>query len=264
MTGVIPSVATTQGTESREGLAMHQSSGINSSWINSSGINGFRRNPSETAIPSRFKSRFKSGFGRQAACGIALAQVLGLAGFAIGSFTGSLLLVPLVAQAYTTEDLLSVSRETGEDYNALIRRAEDAARASAQQQFASDILLTRVIITVLGENGGDTVPLLRLDVNREDWRRRPDPQYWATYYRTSRALLDLSPAAPAARTTQPTPVPVPATPEQTPDSAPATPNQPGNPNVAPGAAGVRSINPVPISIPATPAGQTGLPRSILR
>lgn len=229
---------------------MHQSSWIKGFYGNSMGS-------ATTGRGSQFKARLS-----QAICGITIA----VAGLTVGTVAASLVVAPAV-HAYTTEDLISVSWETGEDYNALVRRAEDAARASAQQQFDSDILLTRVIVTVLGENGGETVPILRLDVAREDWRRRPDPQFWATYFRTSRALLDLNQPASATRTTQSAPARSPApTPTSPPNAAPDTPASPNQPraNAALGPTGSHSINPVPISIPATPAGQTGLPRSILR
>lgn len=207
-----------------------------------------------------------SGINKQIAVrAMPLVCAVSLYSLAVGSLV-SPVFTPAV-QAYTTEDVLNVSWETGEDYNALVRRAESAARASAQQQFDSDILLTRVIITVLGENGGETVPILMLDVNRNDWRRRPDPQYWATYYRTSRTLLNLD--KPAARTAQPAPA-SPSAPASTgtfsvtPANNSDAPNRSGTTDASPRPAGSESIDLVPLSMPATPAGQTGLPRSILR
>lgn len=128
-----------------------------------------------------------------------------------------------VVYAYATQDMLTVYREVGEDYNALTRRAENAARSLAQQRFDSDILQTRVMITVIGENDGQAAPILLLDVKREDWRRRPDPQFWATYYRNTQLLLDMNgngsvqPARPAP----------PAVPEVVP--SPAVPTNPAAP-----------------------------------
>lgn len=143
--------------------------------------------------------------------------------------------IPAGVYAYATQDLLTVYREVGEDYNALTRRAENAARSLAQQRFDSDILQTRVVITVVGENDGQVSPILVLDVKREDWRRRPDPQFWATYYRNTRILLDMDgsgplrlpqPVAPIAP--QPTPLPVAPT-------DPTVPATPANPSPAPDA-----------------------------
>lgn len=175
-----------------------------------------------------------------------------------------LLLSPQTVQAYTVEDLLTVSRVAGEDYTALAQRAEMAARSMAQQRFDSDILLTRVIITVLGQNGGQTAPILVMDVNRNDWRSRPDPQRWSTYYRSTPVLLELDGVEPFRTPANAAPAPAPA---PTSPTAPTAPNQPGQPNqpnqpnqlLPSGAASPPSIN-----IPATPPGQVGLPRSILR
>lgn len=166
-------------------------------------------------------------------------------------------------QAYTTEDLLTVSREAGEDYTALSRRAEMAARSMAQQRFDSDILLTRVLITVLGENAGETAPILVMDVSRNDWRSRPDPQRWSKYYRSTRALLDLdiiptTVTLPAGTVPTPAPIPSSSPPAIFPTPLPAPAPVPDAP-LPSGSASPSSIN-----IPATPPGQVGLPRSILR
>lgn len=168
-----------------------------------------------------------------AALGLQLLCVGGLSGLIAGlSGMGAIALTPAAVYAYTTQDLLTVSREAGEDYNALTRRAEAAARSLAQQRFDSDILLTRVIITVLGDNGGQIAPILLLDVNRPDWRSRPDPQVWAKYYRNTPGLIMESPTP----TAQPTPpaVPTPITP------APAEPAEP------------EAIPPARFPVPVTP------------
>lgn len=246
-------------------------------------------------------------FGRSSLLGVTVMGLTGLGLVGTGATIGAtiiglnLALAPSV-QAYTTEDLLTVSWVVGEDYTALSRRAEMAARAMAQQRFDSDILLTRVIITVLGQNGGQTAPILELNVSRNEWRSRPDPQRWATYYRSSRVLLGFedtpntvtqpagvtpAPVTPAPIAPAPGLIPVPGTitPEDpasdtTPSSrritppetttpnpaAPGTQNQPAEPGTQnqtePSPSG--SASPPSVNIPATPPGQVGLPRSILR
>jgi hypothetical protein len=149
-------------------------------------------------------------------------------------------LVPSPAAAYTAADQLTVYWLAGEDFTALARRAEATARTAAQQGFDADILLTRVVITVLGQNGGQTAPILKMDVSRNDWRSRPDPRYWSNYYRSTPALLGLEGVvptgtlqanpAPAAAPAVPTPSPAPT---QTPTPAPAD-GQPTDPANIPG------------------------------
>ncbi len=186
--------------------------------------------------------------------------------------------------AYTTQDLLTVYRETGENYNALTRRAEDAARSLAQQRFDSDILQTRVIITVVGDNGGQVAPILVLDVKREDWRSRPDPQIWAKYYRSTPLLLEMDGNAPVRPTQPVTPVVPQTTPSPAAPTAPTAPATPANPSPTPNSPADRrtttlrsapnsasssssntssspagtGVNPSPINLPL-PTGETGTP-----
>jgi hypothetical protein len=94
-------------------------------------------------------------------------------------------------QAYSDEMTVSVQWDENETYEGLTRRAEMAARTAAQQSFDRDLLITNVSILVMGENGSSIVPILRLQVSRQDWRNRPDPQLWSTYFGSSRTLLEL-------------------------------------------------------------------------
>ncbi|MFM7423468.1 MAG: hypothetical protein ACKO7W_00440 [Elainella sp.] len=192
----------------------------------------------------------------------------GFLAIGVGALGSIDLLLPQAVSAYAAEDLLTVNWVAGEDYTALARRAEDAARTMAQQRFDSDILLTRVVITVLGQNGGNTAPILVMDVNRPDWRNRPDPRYWSQYYRSTPALLGLdgvaptgtlqapgaAPGAPSPASTQPNPQPntQPETAPFNPLNPPALP--PGSPtDTAPGTPG--SETPAPGTAPDIPAVQ---------
>ncbi|ARV60264.1 hypothetical protein BZZ01_17940 [Nostocales cyanobacterium HT-58-2] len=94
-----------------------------------------------------------------------------------------------MVQAYTARVDLSIDRLTGENYETLLRRAEAAARAAAQRSFDQDILVTDVSIVVSVQNDGAIAPVLALDVSRPQWRSHPDPQRWATYFKTARSLL---------------------------------------------------------------------------
>ncbi|HEY9640399.1 MAG TPA: hypothetical protein V6C57_07940 [Coleofasciculaceae cyanobacterium] len=127
------------------------------------------------------------------------------------------------AWAYTSESNITLQQEPNETYEGLTRRAELAARAAAQRSFDSDILITTVSVTVLGESGRAIVPILVLEVSRTDWRNRPDPQYWAKYFRTARPLLDLE-SPNSDQTSQPTAQPTVITPA--PPASPASPATP--------------------------------------
>jgi hypothetical protein len=211
-------------------------------------------------------------------------SVMALLGTASGVASGAWLLTqaiaPQAAQAYTARVELSLDREVGESYNALIRRAEAAARAAAQRSFDSDLLITDVNVTIVGQSQGSAAPLLTLAVSRTQWRSRPNPQLWATYFVNARTLLGIndSPASGVAGISTPTltsppesPIPaqpqnfappVPAQPQSTPpQSAPSPSSSTPSSDTEPA---VNTPNPVRINLPATPSGQIGLPRSILQ
>jgi hypothetical protein len=181
----------------------------------------------------------------------------------VSTILGSELLLPQAVQAYAAQDLLTVTWVAGEDYTALARRAEDAARTMAQQRFDSDILLTRVVITVLGQNGGQTAPILLLDVNRPDWRNRPDPRYWSQYYRSTPALLGLDGVAPTGTLQAPG-----ATPQQAPPTSPPAvqPAEPApltspSPDTAPSPETAPGVVPAPDPQPISPTRPSSTRRS---
>ncbi|MUG92667.1 hypothetical protein F7734_09455 [Scytonema sp. UIC 10036] len=98
-------------------------------------------------------------------------------------------LTPQIVQAYTARVDLSIDRFPEENYETLLTRAETAARAAAQRSFDQDILVTDVSIIVSVQNYGAIAPVLELKVSRPQWRTRPDPKRWATYFKTARSLL---------------------------------------------------------------------------
>jgi hypothetical protein len=117
--------------------------------------------------------------------------VLPLLGMSLSIWAIDATITHQIVQAYPRELTVSVQWDADETYEGLTRRAEMAAQTAAQQSFEQDILITDVAILVLGENGSSVVPILRLQVSRNDWRSRPDPQLWSTYFGSSRMLLEL-------------------------------------------------------------------------
>lgn len=126
-----------------------------------------------------------------------LLSILTAVGLASGAWLVQSAIAPSVVQAYTARVDVTLDRQPGESYTALLRRAEAAARAAAQRSFDRDILTSQVTVVVAAQNDGLVVPVLSLDVSRPQWKSRPDPQRWSTYFRTSQALLRLDNAAQA-------------------------------------------------------------------
>ncbi len=96
---------------------------------------------------------------------------------------------PQIAQADTDRLNLYLERQGSETYDALLRRATDAAIVTAQQSFERDRQLSKVIVMVSAENNGLIVPILTLEVSRNDWENRLRPQRWITDLTSSRTLL---------------------------------------------------------------------------
>ncbi len=113
-------------------------------------------------------------------------------------------IAPQRVRAYTARVDLNINRTADESYESILRRAEAISRAAAQRSFDQDILATDVSVIVTVENNGAIAPILALEVSRQQWRTRPDPKRWATYFQTARSLLLFdTPAAISANQTTP-------------------------------------------------------------
>ncbi|MEL7316796.1 MAG: hypothetical protein AAFN08_17935 [Cyanobacteria bacterium J06559_3] len=97
---------------------------------------------------------------------------------------------PAAAQINNSRVSLFVFRAEGETYSTFLRRAEALARTGVQQTFDNDSLISEAVVTIIGENQGISVPIMEVTVTRNEWQERPDPQYWAVYYRTAPMLLN--------------------------------------------------------------------------
>lgn len=150
---------------------------------------------------------------------IRIASAVFLLGTSVPLWVVTETIAPQIVQAYTARVDLSIDRLPEENYETMLRRAEAAARAATQRSFDQDILVTDVSIIVSVQNYGAIAPVLELGVTRSQWRNRPDPQRWATYFKTAQTLLFFG------QTTTPPSSPVPTpTPAASPQSPTPTPN----------------------------------------
>lgn len=115
-----------------------------------------------------------------------LVAILGWGGFNWISWNA---IAPQIAQAYTANRSITLTRYRQESYENMLNRAESVARAAAQRSFDNDILVTEVSVMVVGENSGEFAPILHLHVSRPNWRQQPDPQVWASYFPDTESLL---------------------------------------------------------------------------
>ncbi len=108
-----------------------------------------------------------------------------------GGWLGSQAIAPTMMQASPTRVDVTLDVLENETFDLLLRRAEAVARAATQRSFDREILITEVNVVIAARKGDNLAPILSLQVTRENWRDRPDPRVWSTYYRTSRRLLNL-------------------------------------------------------------------------
>ncbi|MGB3311177.1 MAG: hypothetical protein WBG32_16135 [Nodosilinea sp.] len=135
---------------------------------------------------SKWKFEWNAGRDRQfRAASVVLAALIGL-----GSAVVPALVAPPVAQAYTSRVNLYVVRDRSESFDTLVRRSEIIARAAVQRSFDADLLMTDVIVTIIGDNQGVSVPILTVPVSRSEWQLRPDVTQWANYFEAARYLVD--------------------------------------------------------------------------
>lgn len=115
---------------------------------------------------------------------VGLALVLALGGGGL-----PLALAPPAAEAYTSRLNLFLVRGERESFDTFLRRSEIIARAGVQRSFDSDVLMTDVIVTIIGESQGLSMPVLTVAVSRREWQSQPNVLAWVQYYPAARALL---------------------------------------------------------------------------
>lgn len=155
-----------------------------------------------------------------------------------------------IAVAEVNERHLTIDANTP-SYNVLVQKAETLAKQSIEQAFKENSTLEAITIMILGERGGQTVPILRTRVTRSQWQANSDVSEWTRYFPPSQSLLgyrnntptqSASRSAPSPRSrpqssTQPAPSqpsasPVPPPPPQ-PTQTTAQPTQSNSPQTQP-------------------------------
>jgi len=122
-----------------------------------------------------------------------LSLILLLAG---ATWVSTNVIAPASVYAEPTRVDITLDPLPNETFELLLRRAEAIARAATQRSFDRDILINEVNVVIAARNQDNLAPILNLKVTRTNWRDRPDPKIWSTYYRTSKSLLNLEPAKP--------------------------------------------------------------------
>ncbi|MGB3207465.1 MAG: hypothetical protein WBB28_20970 [Crinalium sp.] len=203
---------------------------------------------------------------------ISLVTLLGCSG--VSSTITSAKALPLIAQASTPGVVItptpnqanliqlqvSIARNPSESFETMLRRSEAMAKTFIQRSFDKNKSVTNVNLTVLGENQGSIAPIVSMRVNRQGWKRSPDPQMWATYFPNAQTLLGLQNSLTTA--TQPASTPPLQTitaPAVTPNSSLGYPDNPdgqNNPPVLPSGSNVQQVPPGAVPNNPTPGANT--------
>ncbi|ERT07453.1 hypothetical protein M595_2566 [Lyngbya aestuarii BL J] len=93
-----------------------------------------------------------------------------------------------IAVAQVDERHFTINANTP-SYNVLVQKAETLAKQSIKQAFQENSTLESVTIMILGERGGQTVPILRARVTRSQWQANSDISELTRYFPPSESLL---------------------------------------------------------------------------
>ncbi|MBE9225234.1 hypothetical protein IQ264_07285 [Phormidium sp. LEGE 05292] len=132
-------------------------------------------------------------------CRLVVPMLFALAGL------GSTLVITTPARAQSeilinsngTRIDMTLNRQPNESYESLIARAQTNAKNVLTRSFNQNPSAKRVSVTILGQNAGQVVPIMSLNVDRQTWASGQNLQRLATYFPNSRSLLGLrTPASP--------------------------------------------------------------------
>ncbi|NET06983.1 MAG: hypothetical protein F6K16_20240 [Symploca sp. SIO2B6] len=95
--------------------------------------------------------------------------------------------MPALAQVRQID--LIINSNSSQTFESLIKRAENVAKTSIDQEFVENSNVREVTVTILGERNGQMVPILMMKVSRFDWQAEPSIQQWVRYLGDSEILL---------------------------------------------------------------------------
>lgn len=94
------------------------------------------------------------------------------------------------ALAETKETSIVIrSNDTTSSYRNLMLEAESSAQEAIAREFAQNPEITEITIAILGERLNQIVPLLRVQVSRNQWQKEPAIEKWARYFTAAEFLL---------------------------------------------------------------------------
>lgn len=93
------------------------------------------------------------------------------------------------AQAKTKFVNFTISSNGNQNFQSLVQQVETLANNSLKQQFAENLSITDISVTVVGEHNGQEVPLLFTKVSSSNWQTEPKFKQWTRYFNRANVLL---------------------------------------------------------------------------
>lgn len=101
----------------------------------------------------------------------------------------SLIIISPISLSETIERSLTLKSSSNQSFETLLQQAEDLATVAIEQEFIENTQTTKISVTVLGENNGQIVPLLRSKVSRNQWQRDSRISRWTKYFTINSGVL---------------------------------------------------------------------------
>jgi hypothetical protein len=100
--------------------------------------------------------------------------------FSMSLVTACVLGLSTVSPAQAVTRRFSQQISGGSSFEQMMQQAEAIAEATANQAF-SDPSTTDIVVNIAGEQEGQVVPMLLLNLTRANWQQQQDISVWAKY-----------------------------------------------------------------------------------
>jgi hypothetical protein len=130
-----------------------------------------------------------------------------------------------VVFAQSTRINLPITVKQEESYEGLLTRASQLAQETIINRFNQKNNLNKIDLLITAEKSGSIVPLLSVNISRQDWFGNPNIRRWTNIFPFGKDLLGFSTSQPVATPNNPPPA-VNPTPSPSPSPATTTPPPP--------------------------------------
>ncbi len=117
---------------------------------------------------------------------------------------------PPTVFAQITQVPLTLSREQNESYANFVQRATKLTVTQLKNRFSQNSNLNQVRIVLIGENNGVVAPVLSVNMSRQQWLSKLNPESLINYFQDSQFLLGFDTPTTSKPEKSPTPLTTPS------------------------------------------------------